>query len=192
MSRNLGRQAHRSEQNTTHRKLDSDIADTRSLLNASAQTAKELKAQLKELTEKKKEAGKAPRNSQAASNKFNIPIPKIRGGSTATNLNAVIEQNPNFPTHDNISQTAFQVQPPSPLALPVLGDAPTQAGMVGLILSADLDTLYIDSEEEYHPGYQLPPLDLDLLNTMLENEPVAEPTAEEVAAYNFLKYALGK
>jgi hypothetical protein len=65
--------------------------------------------------------------------------------------------------------------------------------MVGLLSdSADLDTLYIDSEEEYHPGYQLPPLDLDLLNTMLENEPVAEPTAEEVAAYNFLKYALGK
>jgi hypothetical protein len=44
-------------------------------------------SQLKELTEKKKEAGKAPRNSQAASNKFNVPIPKIRGGSTATNLN---------------------------------------------------------------------------------------------------------
>jgi hypothetical protein len=38
-------------------------------------------------------------------------------------------------------------------------------------------------------GYQLPPLDLHLLNTTLENEPVAEPTTEEVAA---LKYALGK
>ena len=57
MSCNIGRQAHQAEKNSTHCKLDSDIADTRYLLNASAQTAKDLKAQLKELTNKKKEAG---------------------------------------------------------------------------------------------------------------------------------------
>jgi septal ring factor EnvC (AmiA/AmiB activator) len=88
MSRNLGRQAHRAEQNTFHRKLDSDIADTRSLLNASAETAKDLKTQLKELMEKKKEAGKVPRNTQATSNKFNIPIPKIRGDSLSATTDA--------------------------------------------------------------------------------------------------------
>ena len=76
MSHNLGRQAHRSQRGTAHRKLDDDIVDTRSLLDISSQTTKDLKAQLKELTDKKKEAGKTPRNSQAASNKFNIPIPK--------------------------------------------------------------------------------------------------------------------
>jgi hypothetical protein len=194
MSRNLGRQVHRAEKDTTHRKLDNDIADTRSLLNASAQTAKDLKAQLKELTEKKKEAGKSPRKSQAASNKFNIPIPKIRGGSTTTVTNAVFKHNPTFPTHDNLSQTVFPspVQHPSSPVTPVpgLGDhdalAPTMTGVMGLV-----GTPYIDSEEENHPGLQLPPLDLDLLYMSLENEPVAEPTAEEVVAYHFLKNALG-
>jgi hypothetical protein len=175
MSRNLGRQAHRAEQNTTHHKLDSDIADTRSLLNSSAQTAKDLKAKLKELTEKKKEAGKAPRNSQAASNKFNIPIPKIRGGSTITNGVIDSEHNPSssFLTHNDSVFSPSQ-------------DAPT--GVLGL----DIGTPYINSEEEYHPGFQLPPLDIELLNMRLENEPVAEPTAEEVEAYHFLKHALGK
>jgi hypothetical protein len=188
MSRNLGRQAHRAEQNTTHRKLDSDIADTRSLLNVSAQRAKDLKAQLKELTEKKKEAGKAPRNSGATSNKFNVPIPKIGGGITTTN--AVFEHNPSFPTPNNLSQTAFQleVQPPLPSDTP--GPTGVMPVTVGL-LSAELCP-YIDSEEVYHPGFQMPPLDLELLYTRLENEPVAEPTAEEISAYRFLKNALGK
>ena len=54
MCLNLGRQAHRAEKDTTHHKLDSAISDTKSLLNESAQTAKQLKVQLKELTEKKK------------------------------------------------------------------------------------------------------------------------------------------
>jgi hypothetical protein len=203
MSRNLGRQAHRAEQNTTHRKLDSDIADTRSLLNASAQTAKDLKAQLKELTEKKKEVGKSPRNSQAASNKFNIPIPKIRGGSTTgttmTN-HAVFEHNPSFPTDNHLSpsQAVFPNRVPSQsaspsrlgvLALTGLGDAPTMTGVMSLDTGPYIN---FESEEEYdHPGFHLPPLDLDLLYMTLEKEPVAEPTAEEVAAYNFLKNALG-
>ena len=97
MSRNLGRQAHREAQNTTHRTIDRDIADTRSLLDTSAQMTKDLKAQLKELTEKKKEAGKAPRNNQAASNKFNVPIPKIRS------VGAMIEAVPPW-THPNPRQ----------------------------------------------------------------------------------------
>ena len=55
-----------------------------------------------------------------------------------------------------------------------------------------LGTPYIGSEEKYYSRFQLPPLDLELLNKRLENEPVAEPTAKEVAAYHFLKHALGK
>jgi len=96
MSRNLGRQAHRAQQNTTHRKLDDDIADTRSLLNTSTQAMKDLKTQLKELTDKKKEAGKAPWNNQAVSNKFDVPILKIRAGSATTN--AEFELTPGSPT----------------------------------------------------------------------------------------------
>lgn len=191
MSRNLGRQAHRAEQYTTHRKLDSDIADTKSLLNASAQTAKDLKAQLKELTEKKKEVGKSPRKSQAVSNKFTIPIPKIRGSSTTTTMtNAVFEHNPN---DNNLSQAVFPspVQPPSPVpGLGDAGDAPTMTGVTAPGPGPYINSA--ESEEDYdHPGFHLPPLDLDLLYMSLEKEPVAEPTAEEVAAYHFLKNALG-
>jgi hypothetical protein len=203
MSRNLGRQAHRSQQNTTHRKLDSDIADTRSLLDTSAQTTKDLKAQLKELTEKKKEAGKAPRNSQAASNTFNVPIPKIRAGTAradaaghaaielaATNVEDVEMQeivpadipfvNPTVAPshHDELSM----FQPPAP------GDAPTGV----LSLSSEIGALCDVEETRNHPGFDLPPLDLDLFNMVLENEQVPEPTAEEVAAYHSLKYLLGK
>ena len=45
-----------------------------------------------------------------------------------------------------------------------------------------LGTPYIGSEKKYYPRFQLPPLDLELSNKRLENKPVAEPTAEEVAA----------
>ena len=92
MSCNLRQQAHREEQNTTHQELDSDIADTRSLLDTSAQMTKDLKAQLKELTDKKKEAGKSPQKSQAALNKFNIPIPKIQ--SVSATIEAASESTP--------------------------------------------------------------------------------------------------
>jgi hypothetical protein len=87
MSRNMGRQAHRAVQVSMHRKLDDDIADTKSLLNTSVQATKDLKAHLKGLTGKKKEAaasGKAHRSSQVDANKFNIPIPKIQGHGAAT------------------------------------------------------------------------------------------------------------
>jgi hypothetical protein len=72
---------------------------------------------------------------------------------------------------------------------PVPSDAPT--GALGLLL--EVGTPHYDSDEaRYHPGFELPPFDLDLFNMALENEPVAEPTAEEVAAYHFLKYTLAK
>ena len=62
-----------------------------------------------------------------------------------------------------------------------------------LLLSTELvSTPHIISEEVYHPRFQLPPLDVDLLYTTLDNKPVVEPTAEELAAYHFLKNALGE
>lgn len=79
MSRNMGRQAHRTQQSTHHLKLDNKIADLKSDLNSSTQKAKEIKAQLKELTVQKKEAGKSPRKTQTSINHFNFPIPKIEG-----------------------------------------------------------------------------------------------------------------
>jgi hypothetical protein len=39
----------------------------------------------------------------------------------------------------------------------------------------------------WHPGFDLPPLDLELLNAALVNNPIPEPSAEEVAAYQFLR-----
>ena len=199
MSRNIGRQAYRAEQNTTHRTLDSDIADTRSLLNASAETVKGLKVQLKELTDKKKDAGKAPRNSQMTSNKFNVPIPKIQGTTSSSGaLNASCATTIIPSTHDNLnlSESPPPFQPPIPL--PVAGDASdVPTGVLGLPLEVletpQAYTASGSSEElNYHPGYELPPFDLDLFMLTLENEPVAEPTAEEIAAYHFLKFSLGK
>ena len=80
--------------------------------------------------------------------------------------------------HDNSSL----FQPP---VLP--GNAPT-----GMGLPSEVGAPYDSEEIRYHPGFELPPLDLEVLNTALENELIAEPTAEEVAAYHFLKYSLGK
>ena len=212
MSHNIGRQAHRAEQNIAHRELDSDIADTKFLLNASAQTAKNLKVRLKELTDKKKETGKSPRKSQAASNKFDIPIPKIRANTTITAAFAsessfnpcsssplAIDKNTGMSDmmpvdvpfanrtetqalahHDKLSQVVFQ--PPVPTDAPTSNRNP----------NTPVGTPYNSDEARYHPRFELPPFDLDLFNMALENEPVAEPTAEEVAAYQFLKYTLGK
>ena len=45
---------------------------------------------------------------------------------------------------------------------------------------------------EVNPGFEIPPFDLGLFNAMLEQEPVSEPTSEEVAALFFLKAILGK
>ena len=60
MSHNLGQKSHHMIQSETHTKLANQIADIKSLLDNSTQKTKELKAQLNELTEKKKDAGKSP------------------------------------------------------------------------------------------------------------------------------------
>ena len=203
MSHNLGRQAHWSQRGTAHRKLDNDIVDTRSLLDISSQTTKDLKAQLKELTDKKKEAGKTPRNSQAASNKFNVPIPKIGAGSLSATTDVAFELAPSSAPNSDVEKQEIQ-----PIDVPIVNYAmaptvPTHhddfsafqplspvPGVLGLL--SEIGTHYDSEDARYHPGFDLPPLDLDLFNLMLENEQVPEPTAEEIAAYQFLKYSLGK
>ena len=197
MSRNLGRQVHRSQQDTTHRKLDDDIADTRSLLDTSSQTMKDLKAQLKELTDKKKEAGKAPRNSQAASNKFNVPIPKI-GACSATfepapssAPNSDVEMLENAPI--DVPIVNYAMAPTHRDDLSVFRPLSPVPGMLGSLgLPSEIGTHYNSEDASYHPGFDLPPLDFDLFNLMLENEQVPEPTAEEMAAIQFLKDSLGQ
>jgi hypothetical protein len=96
MSRNMGRQAHRTVQGAMHHQLDNDIADAKSLLNTSVQATKDLKVHLKGLIDKKKEAasGKACRNGQAGANKFNIPIPKIQGAATGMASSSVTVSTP--------------------------------------------------------------------------------------------------
>ncbi|KJA24730.1 hypothetical protein HYPSUDRAFT_53539 [Hypholoma sublateritium FD-334 SS-4] len=54
-----------------------------SRLYKSAQATKDLKAELKELSEKRKAAGKSPRHAHAPKNRFDVSIPKIRGFSNA-------------------------------------------------------------------------------------------------------------
>lgn len=258
MRRNLGRQAYRAVEGAKHRKLDSDIADTRSLLNTSAQTMKDLKAQLKGLTDKKKEAG-GWRNSQTGTNIFNIPIPKIngaaaagatltaemdyistptpdntdsdvemqritlvdiRGNSTAAietayetapisndnsinedtemevvpslptvyvqGASTIVETTTSTPTADEIHEIA-----PGPANVPLLtyelpifqpGPPVPPTGLGEKVNNEEAGIMYTS-----HPGFELPPLDLELFNAALETDPIPEPTAAEVAAYLFLR-----
>ena len=101
---------------------------------------------------------------------------------------------------DNLSALSHALfQPPVP------SDACTlaQTGVLGLLPMLEVSTHFESNgrshgdigeatQARYHPGFELPPFDLDLFNMALENEPVTEPTAEEIAAYHFLKHALGK
>jgi hypothetical protein len=61
------------------------------------------------------------------------------------------------------------IQPPSPVP-----------GI--LVLPSEISTYYDSEEARYYTGFNLPPLDLDLLNMVLENDLVPEPTAEVAAS----------
>lgn len=54
------------------------------------------------------------------------------------------------------------------------------------------DTISNDSEEldltyTCHPGFELPPLDLELFHMALKTDPILEPTPAEVAPHLFLR-----
>jgi hypothetical protein len=80
MIRNIGRQTHRAQQRSTHRGLDVEIEATENIINEATQAARVARSSLKSLKEQKKDAGRSPRHSQVAGNKYNnIHIPKIQG-----------------------------------------------------------------------------------------------------------------
>ena len=80
MIRNIGRQTHRTQQRSTHRGLDAEIEVTENIISEATQAAKAARSSLKSLKEQKKDAGRSPRHSQVAGNKYNdIHIPKIQG-----------------------------------------------------------------------------------------------------------------
>ena len=77
MIRNIGRQTHRAQQRSMHRGLDAEIEVTENIISEATQAAKAVRSSLKSLKEQK-DAGRSPRHSQVAGNKYNnIHIPKI-------------------------------------------------------------------------------------------------------------------
>ena len=229
MSRNLGRQAHRAVQGAMHHKLDDDIADTRSLLNTSVQATKDLKAHLKGLTDKKKEAagGKTQRNSHAGANTFNIPIPKIQGrDAAATRMVSSSESTPvvttgttvDLPVDSNLNKNSdsnldIDMQEISPVYLNTPsrdhGDTATASTAIettsesapdvemeeiaylqGSSTTVETNSTPTSYLSHWHPGFDLPPFDLELFNATFEMEPIPELSDAEVAAHLFLRRSL--
>ena len=89
-----------------------------------------------------------------------------------------------------------------PLEAPPLDGPPVEVSCFSAPLPLEMDTskcsqsLHVANNDsimfEVNPGFEIPPFDIDLFNAMLEQEPVSEPTSEEVAAPSFLKAVLGK
>jgi hypothetical protein len=61
-------------------------------------------------------------------------------------------------------------------------------GVLGL--PSGIDIHYNSENARYHSGFDLPPLDLDLFNLMLENKQVPEPTAEEITVFEILTWKI--
>jgi len=177
--------------------------------------------------EKKKEAGKAPRNSQAGANKFNTPIPKIQGAGAV--LSGIASESESAPT--TTGNTGSETQEITPVTGINIRNASESAGTPTVTVTSDHaaetqeiapanchgfpthelpmfeppashvptgEAINNDSEEvalihtsHWHPGLELPPLDLELFNAALENEPIPEPTAAEKAAHLFLRGLFG-
>lgn len=208
MSRNLRRKSHRIERCNTHVQLVNEIADVKSLLDNSTQQTKELKARLNELAEKKKEAGKSPRKIQAPSNRFNTPIPKIRG----LLIDATSESSPVAPNESisastiTLADQIFDVQLEDQTMFEhdtvntQMNDHPMdsiphifQAAAPIPLASGSGNSLHFDSERNFGevdiPSFDF---DLDLFSEMLEQESIPSPTGAELAAHTFLRTVLGK
>lgn len=79
MTRSITRQAKNAHRRATHQDLDDNIDDVRERITNASQVQKELRAQLKDLTEQKKEAGRTPRHNRSTSKFDNVKIPPIHG-----------------------------------------------------------------------------------------------------------------
>lgn len=219
MSRNLGRQSHRASQNLKHIQINNDIANLKSQLDDSSQNTKDLKAKLKDLSERKKEAGKSPRNNQAPSNRFDIPIPEIQGTplrkrfAAAAPLTTIAETAGPSRSDDEVpapllpaatgTGSESRIQDHS-TSLEVQYDPVSQLKCLSTCISywwsyiqvfedADLEFVnHSQQEPELSCNFFFPPFDFDSFNSFLEREPTPQPTAEEIEAHIFLRSVLGQ
>lgn len=190
MRRNLGRQSTRAERTRTHLKLDNQITEVKSLLTTDtpSQTTKDLKAQLKDLQAQKKEAGKSPRHSQAPSNRFNVPIPKIQGLQLSQQSNHTSQSPPVSPenSESNGIQEDFS-------AMLTERTDPSHHYLEHMAEESTLRAAFeIDRTVGTHAAFDFQPFDVDSFLTMLDKEPIPGPTAAEMAAHQYLRAALGK
>jgi hypothetical protein len=208
MSRNLGRKSHRAEQSSTHLKLANEITEVKSLLASSSQQTKELKARLNDLSERKKEAGKSPRNLQAPSNRFDIPIPKIRGLTTKTASPDITHASKSASDPDVTPGRKDSDLPPedqpmfdhgSVYNMELLNSSYSTPGLPVLQLPTILSTAQpfeagpsMGFDSEVQSEVEVPPFDLNVFNAMLDQGPLPEPTDEELAAHAFLRTVFGK
>jgi chromosome segregation ATPase len=80
LSRLVSRRNHQARRRSDHHAIDDSMDDVQAQIVTTSQAQKELKAKLKDLTEKKKEAGRTPRHNRAAAHKFDsVRIPAICG-----------------------------------------------------------------------------------------------------------------
>jgi hypothetical protein len=78
LSRTISCQNHNACWRNTHKAIDDDINEVHDYIAMTTQAQKDLKAQLKELNKKKKEAGRMPRHNRVAAQKFDsVMIPAI-------------------------------------------------------------------------------------------------------------------
>jgi hypothetical protein len=131
ITRSVTCRTHNARRRTIHNDLDDDIEGVRKEIAATSSMNKELKAQLKDLTEQKKELGRTPRHNQSGSS-YDIEIPVIHHRNTfptiqMPNSNVSESQVANMLGH-SLNQSAVK-QPPLPTGSPrfiVPSNAPPQ------------------------------------------------------------------
>ena len=80
MTRTISRRAHNAHRRANHNAIDKDIDEVRENIATASLANRELKAQLKDLTEKKKEAGRTPRHNRT-NPQSNTTVPLIHGST---------------------------------------------------------------------------------------------------------------
>jgi hypothetical protein len=80
MTQTISRQAHNAHQCANHNAIDKDIDEVQENIATTSLANRELKAQLKDLTEKKKEAGRMPRHNRT-NMETNITVPLIHSST---------------------------------------------------------------------------------------------------------------
>lgn len=89
MTCSITHQTKNAHRRATHQDLNDNIDDLQERITNASQAQKELRAQLKDLTEQKKEAGRTPRHNQSTSKFDDVKIPLIRGLNIVHGLGVV-------------------------------------------------------------------------------------------------------